>query len=115
MVWSLSIKLMMLGLMLVGVWWMGPWALDPSRGESFQPLHPALVGAPNPHTKNGIININVGTLQELETLPGIGTVLAQRILDYRKHHGAFSSIDDLQNIHGIGKVRMARLRSLITI
>ncbi len=49
------------------------------------------------------ININTATLALLQTLPGIGPVLAQRILDYRQEHGPFSSLHELTNVSGIGE------------
>jgi competence protein ComEA len=62
-----------------------------------------------------IVNVNTATLDQLETLPGIGEVLAQRILDYRIQHGPFRSADDLLNVSGIGDKRLADLRPMITI
>jgi competence protein ComEA len=61
------------------------------------------------------VNLNTATLDQLETLPGIGEVLGQRILDYRQQHGVFRSVDDLLNVSGIGDKRLAELRPLITI
>ena len=61
------------------------------------------------------ININTATLAELTTLPGIGEVLAQRILDYRDENGAFSAPEELLNVEGIGKKRLEEILDLITI
>ena len=50
------------------------------------------------------------TSEQLETLPGVGPVTAQKILDYRQKHGAFSSLDELDAIPGIGPARIEQLR-----
>jgi competence protein ComEA len=66
------------------------------------------VGAPG-----GPVHLNTATLDELDALPGVGPVTAQKILDYREQHGAFSSVDDLDAIPGIGPARLEQLRGLV--
>jgi competence protein ComEA len=61
------------------------------------------------------ININLATAEELESLPGIGEVLAQRIIDYREEHGPFASVDDLVDVSGIGEATLEELRDLVTV
>jgi competence protein ComEA len=61
----------------------------------------------------GPVHLNTATLDELDALPGVGPVTAQKILDYREQHGAFSSIDDLDAIPGIGPARLEQLRELV--
>ena len=56
---------------------------------------------------------NTATLEELDALAGVGPVTAQKILDYRTEHGAFSSVDELDTIPGIGPKRLAELRDLV--
>lgn len=63
----------------------------------------------------GKININTAGPEELDTLPGIGPSLAQRIIEYRQQHGPFRSIEDLQNVPGIGDKRWETLKDLITV
>ena len=60
------------------------------------------------------ININTATLQQLQTLPGIGATLAQRILDYREEHGSFETVADLMNVSGIGEGRLNAILDYIT-
>jgi competence protein ComEA len=62
-----------------------------------------------------LINLNTATLDQLESLPGIGPSLGQRILDYRQEHGPFRSVEDLLNVSGIGEKRLADLRSKVTV
>jgi competence protein ComEA len=59
------------------------------------------------------LDLNSATLEQLENLPGIGPVTAQKILDYRQQHGAFHSIDELQGVPGIGPAHMAQLKGLV--
>jgi competence protein ComEA len=63
----------------------------------------------------GKININTATLDQLESLPGIGEVLGQRIIDYRQAHGSFHSVDDLLNVSGIGPSHLSDLKDLVTV
>jgi competence protein ComEA len=63
----------------------------------------------------GKININTATAAELDTLPGIGPTIAQRILDYRTAHGPFANIEDLMNVKGIGPATFDKIKDLITI
>ena len=60
------------------------------------------------------MNINEADAEELALLPGIGEVLAQRIVEYRDHHGAFSSTDEIMEVNGIGKAKYEAVRDLIT-
>lgn len=60
----------------------------------------------------GPVHLNTATLEELDALPGVGPVTAQKILDYRQQHGAFASIDELDAIPGIGPARLEQLREV---
>jgi competence protein ComEA len=61
----------------------------------------------------GPVHLNTATLEQLDGLPGIGPVTAQKILDYRQQHGAFSSIDELDAVPGIGPARLEQLKGLV--
>ncbi|HET9519258.1 MAG TPA: ComEA family DNA-binding protein, partial [Actinoplanes sp.] len=52
---------------------------------------------------------------ELDTLPGVGPVLAQRILDHRAQHGGFTAVRDLRKVDGIGDSRYEQLKDLVTV
>ncbi len=64
--------------------------------------------------QNGIININTATLQQLDTLPGVGPTTAQNIIDYREENGEFDSIEDLIEVAGIGEATLNEIRENIT-
>jgi competence protein ComEA len=63
----------------------------------------------------GLVNLNTASLAQLETLPGVGPVLAQRIVDYRDQHGGFTSVDQLRQVDGIGDAKFEQLKSRVTV
>ena len=65
--------------------------------------------------RSGPISINNGTQAELESLPGIGPVMASRIIAYRKLHGAFPTIDELKNVSGMRKTTFAEISLLVRL
>jgi competence protein ComEA len=76
---------------------------------------PALSGGGASATgANTRISLATATLEQLDTLPGIGPVTAQAILDHRAEHGAFRSVDDLLDVKGIGEATLADLRDRVT-
>ncbi len=61
------------------------------------------------------LNLNTATKEELIALPGIGPAKAQAILDYRKEHGAFKSVEELKDVKGIGAKRFEKLKGELTV
>jgi competence protein ComEA len=61
----------------------------------------------------GPISLSAATAEQLDTLPGVGPVTAQKIVDYRTRHGAFHAVDELDAIPGIGPARIAQLQGLV--
>ncbi|MBN2430562.1 MAG: ComEA family DNA-binding protein [Acidobacteria bacterium] len=63
----------------------------------------------------GKVNINTASAEQLESLPGIGPKIAQRIIIWRKENGKFQKIEDILAVKGIGEKKYARLKELITV
>ncbi|HHV54388.1 MAG TPA: helix-hairpin-helix domain-containing protein [Firmicutes bacterium] len=61
------------------------------------------------------ISLNQAGIAELVALPGIGPELARRIVEYRETHGPFTSVDELQNVPGIGPAKLGELRGRVTL
>jgi len=61
------------------------------------------------------LNLNTATQAQLESLPGIGTATALRILEYRQKNGGFKKVEDLMNVRGVGEKSFLRLKPLITV
>lgn len=80
-------------------------------GTGGGPSGPAPGGAWRP---DGRLDINRATPSDLEELPGIGPVLAQRIVDHRDEHGPFSEVGDLRDVPGIGEATFQRIAELVT-
>jgi competence protein ComEA len=62
----------------------------------------------------GPVNLNTATLEQLDSLDGIGPITAQHILDYRKAHGGFANVNELDNVPGIGPTTLTALRDEVT-
>ena len=96
-----------------------PEASGPTPGRSAIRQEPGADTSPEPGQSkdrsaasgNGLINLNTATQAELESLPGIGAVLAQHIIDQRP----FQSVEELDNVPGIGKKRLEAVRNLVTV
>ncbi len=72
-------------------------------------------GGGSASTGNGRLDLNLATLAELDALPGIGPVLAQRILDWRTEHGRFASVDQLREVPGIGESKYVALKAKVAV
>jgi competence protein ComEA len=86
--------------------------VTPPPGVTTAPAAPAAGG---PSAAAGPINLNTATLADLDTLPGVGPVLAQRILDARESQGGFHAVSDLRKVDGIGDARYEQLKDLVTV
>jgi competence protein ComEA len=75
----------------------------------------SLAAAPTASTPGALVNINTAAQPELESLPGVGPVTAQKILAYRQDNGAFSSVDQLLDVSGIGEATLAEMAPFCTI
>ncbi|WP_345156004.1 ComEA family DNA-binding protein [Micromonospora maritima] len=84
-------------------------------GVSAPPGPPAPGPVAGGGAPTGPVNLNTATLAQLDGLPGVGPVLAQRILDHRDQHGGFRSVADLRQVEGIGDARYEQLKELVTV
>lgn len=89
----------------------GTQVLVPRRVEGTTPGGGGVPGS----TTSVKINVNTASATELEALPGVGEVIAQRIVDYRTQNGPFASVDDLVDVSGIGPTTLEGMRELVTV
>jgi competence protein ComEA len=96
----------------------GVQVLVPRRAESVGTEAPSADPATSPASPYagaaGKPSLATATADELDELPGVGPITAQKILDYRAAHGPFRSVDDLDAVPGIGPARIDQLRDLVT-
>jgi competence protein ComEA len=62
-----------------------------------------------------LVNINTADQATLESLPGVGPTLAQKIIDYRTQNGLFQQIEDIDDVPGVGPATYAKIKDLITV
>ena len=86
-----------------------------ARSRSAEVTVAAKAPVEEPWTANELVNINTADEALLQTLPGIGPVLAERIIAYREANGGFHATEELTNVKGIGSVTFDALRELITV
>lgn len=70
---------------------------------------------PEPVEQTALVNLNTADAEELETLPGIGSATAQKIIAYRESVGAFQSTEELMQVGGIGEKTFEKLKELVTV
>ncbi len=143
MFYSLLVKLAMIVVTMGVVFWIG-WSFPQSRyagsdreltaganeerllhssGPKAVPSADSLPGlSSSPQSRqasstpiSGTLDLNRASEREIETLPGIGPVLAERIVKYRQSRGAFRDVEQLRNVKGIGKKKFNRIRSLVGV
>jgi competence protein ComEA len=90
-------------------------ARAPAAGASTATAAAPASGASAAAVASAPVNLNTATLEELDTLDGVGPATAQKILDYRQAHGGFSSVDDLADVPGIGPKRLEALRDKVQV
>lgn len=132
MIKSLLLKLAMLAVTTGIVLWLGGVRHVPIQlsGVSTQEQTARGVNGPGQHAldqnrvvsakvatlhDSALLDLNRATADELEALPGIGAVLAQRVVAFRESAGRFRTVDDLRGVKGIGAKKFDRLKSLITV
>jgi competence protein ComEA len=86
----------------------------PAQGET-PPLTLESAGTSGNQTNvDGLIDLNTASIDQLQTLPGIGPVLAGAIVEYRQGSGPFQTVDDIVNVPRIGPATLERIRGLVT-
>jgi competence protein ComEA len=86
--------------------------LSSGQGGSSRSAPAAAGAAP---VSGGLINLNTATLEQLDSLPGVGPAIAQRIIDYRESVGGFKTVEEITQVSGIGDATLAKIRDLITV
>ena len=91
----------------------GTQVLVPRRGEAVAAGGAAASTGSGALSPPGPVRLSTATLEELDALPGVGPVTAERILQYREQHGPFRTVEELDAVPGIGPARLEQLRELV--
>ena len=97
----------------------GEQIVVPAQGESPAavptPAVPGVAAVGGGTAAGTLVDLNTAEVAQLDTLPGIGPVLAARIVDWRTRNGRFTRVEELAEVRGIGEHLLGELRSLVTV
>ncbi len=94
----------------------GPGPIEAAPGPALPPVAERDGADRPPRTAaSARLDLNHASSEELEALPGVGAILARRIVDWRAAHGPFRTVEQLRDVKGIGRSRLERLRPLVTV
>lgn len=130
---SLFLKLGMLAMTMGVVWWIG-WEVPQTMQRPVTARAAAEVAVvaassagdavaapvtqqevPRPASRSQRVDLNLATAAEFDQIPGVGPVLARRMVEYRKSAGRFYAVEDLKAVKGIGKKKLERLKPFVTV
>ena len=89
-----------------------PTTANPNEDDAL--VLPGATEETSSNSSQELININTASVEELDSLPGIGPTIAQRIIDYRDENGPFQTIEDILNVSGVGPSTFDQIKDLIT-
>ena len=87
----------------------------PEEGEEVSTTSSSSSSSTSSSSSSDLVNINTADADELDTLPGVGPAIAQAIIDDREANGAFTSIEDIMRVSGIGEAKFANMKDLICV